>query len=322
MHEIIKGTDVERDLEKLEDILQEAIKSEEPELSRMSGHILFSGGRRIRPTVGIVVYKATWGRSVEEFLPVTAALELIHTANLIHEDLIYKAPTHRGAPSMHKMFGKNESIVTADFLYAKAFGLCTHYGPDILNMAVKACVRLAEGELLMIRHSLRDTTIEEYLEIITRKYAETFSWTARAAAWIARAHLPRLESMEVLGQHLGLSHQIIDDYLDLAGSECTGEPKGTEVLQGKPTLPIIRARDQLSDKNKKQLLDIYKKRKRDRNDVKRVMRLVSTTDGLEFTKQKAADLVEAALKEVDKLDETPYKKMLTHLCQHVVDRCG
>ena len=100
------------------------------------------------------------------------------------------------------------------------------------------------------------------------------------------------------------------------------EPKGTEILLGKLTLPIIRARDQLSDKARKQLIDIYKKRKRDKSDVKRIQRLVSTTDGLEYTKKKAEDLVEVALGEAEKLDTDTHRKILMDLSRHIVERCN
>jgi len=321
MLEHLQGTDIEKDLVRLEDILQGAIQDEEPLLSRMSGHILFSEGRRIRPAIGLTVYKACWGQNVAEVLPVTAALELVHTASLIHEDLIHKAPTHMGAPSLHRMFGKNEAIITADYLFAKAFRLCTSYGPEVIGMLVKACINLAEGEVRYLSTTLKDVTVEEYMDIIKLKSAESFSTTARLSAWIARADAKMLDSMDVLGQHLGLAYQLIDDYLDLGGSVCIAEPKGSEILQGKATLPIIRARDQLNDKTRKQLLDIYRKRKRDKSDIKRVMRLVSSTDGLEFTKKKAEDLVEAATKEAERLEDGIHRRMLMDLSRYIVDRC-
>jgi len=321
MLDVLKGTDIEKDMKGLEDILQSAIQDDEPMLSRMSGHILFSGGRRIRPAIGVTVYKACWGQNVAELLPATAALELVHTASLIHEDLIHKAQTHMGAPSLHMMFGKNEAIVTADYLFAKAYRLCVNLGPDIMGMLAKACVNLAEGEIRHLCATPKDVTIDDYMDIVKLRRAEVFSTTTRLSAWIARAPAKTLDSMDVLGQHLGLAYQIVDDYLDLGGSTCEAEPKGTEILQGKMTLPIIRARDELNDKAKKQLLDIYKKRKRDKNDVKRVMRLVSSTDGLEFTKKKAEDLVEAAIKEAERLDDGIYRRLLMELSRYVVERC-
>ena len=321
MLDLLKGTDIEKDLISLEDILQGAIQDEEPLLSRMSGHILFSEGLRLRPSFGIAVYKACWGKNVAELLPVTAALELIHTANLIHADLIYKAPTHRGAPSLHMMFGKNEAIVTADFLFAKANLLCASYGPDIIQMTMRTCIRMAEGEVLQMSTTLKDTTVDKYMEMVKRRTADIISTTAKLGAWIARAPVHTLESMEVMGQHLGLAYQLVDDFLDIGGSICVAEPKGTEVLQGRVTMPIIRARDQLNDKARKQLMDIYRKRKRDKADVKRVMKLVSSTDGLEFTKKKAEALVEAAIKEAVRLEDGIHRRMLMELSRYVVERC-
>ena len=322
MLDVLKGMDIEKDLERLEDILQGAIRSDEPQLSRMSGHILFSEGWRIRSAIALTVYRACWGRNSEEVLPITAALEIIHTATMIHEDLIHKAPTHMGAPSLHKMFGKNEAIITADFLFAKAFVLCKGYKADVTDMVDHACAKLAEGEISELNSTMNKVTVEAYIEIITKKTAGVFSTATKLAAWIARAPAQRLESMELMGQYLGIAHQMIDDYLDLGGSVCQPEPKGTEILLGKVTLPIIRARDQLADRARQQLMDIYRKRKRDKTDVKRVQRLVSTTDGLEFTKKKAEELVEVALGEAEKLDNDIHRKMLMDLSRHIVERCN
>jgi geranylgeranyl pyrophosphate synthase len=322
MLEILKGMDIEKDLVRLEDILQGAIRSDEPQLSRMSGHILFSEGQRIRPAIALTTYKACWGRNSEEVLPITAALEIIHTATMIHEDLIHKAPTHMGAPSLHKMFGKNEAIITADFLFAKAFVLCKTYGPDVTTMVDHACARLAEGEVMELNSNINKVTIESYIETITKKNAGVFSTATKLAAWIARAPAARLESMELMGQYQGIAHQMVDDYLDLGGSVCLPEPRGTEILLGKVTLPIIRARDQLSVKARKQLVDIYRKRKRDKTDVKRVQKLVSSTDGLEFTKKKAEELIEIAIGEIEKLDTDTHRKILMDLSRNIVERCN
>ena len=320
--DILKGMDIEKDLERLEDILQGAINSEEPQLSRMSGHILFLESWRIRSAIALTVYRACWGHNSEEVLPVMAALRMFHTVTMIHDDLIYKAPTHLGAPSLHKMFGKNEAIITADFLYAKAFGLCKSYESDVTDMAVKACTGLAEGEVMELNAKIADITVETYIAIITKKSAGVFSTATRLAAWIARAPAEKLESMELMGQYLGIAHQMIDDYLDLGGTACMPEPRGTKILLGKVTLPIIRARDQLGDRTQKQLVDIYRKRKRYKNDVKRVLRLVSSTDGMEFTKKKAEDLVEVALGEAEKLDSDLHRKILMDLSRQIVKRCN
>ena len=123
MYKLFADTEIETDLETLEKRLQESIQGGHPELARMSGHIIFSGGKRIRPALGIMVYKAMGGKSVDNLIPISVALELIHTATLIHDDIIDSSSLRRVAPSVHKMFGREKALITGDFLFAKAYGM-------------------------------------------------------------------------------------------------------------------------------------------------------------------------------------------------------
>jgi geranylgeranyl pyrophosphate synthase len=317
---MVSGTDIEKDLERLEEKLQESIQGGHPELARMSGHIIFSGGKRFRPALGLTVFKAMGGRSIESLIPVAVALELIHTATLIHDDIIDSSSLRRGAPSVHKMFGIEKAMVTGDFLFARAYGLCSRYGSRVIETASDACVRLAEGEIMQMNMTLEDITVKKYLEIITRKTADLFSAGTRVAAILADCPDTVIETMGYFGHHLGLAFQIVDDHLDLVGKEKTGKPAGVDVKEGKPTLPVIRARYQLKAKEAQELIGIYNKQERTAEDVERVLSLVNMTDGLDHTMAMARERADRAVAELEKIPENEYTCILSKLARFVVDR--
>jgi geranylgeranyl pyrophosphate synthase len=126
--------------------------------------------------------------------------------------------------------------------------------------------------------------------------------------------------MEVFGQHVGLAFQVVDDVLDIVGDDAMGKPQGTDIKEGKPTLAVIRARDQLSGKDKKSLLSIYKKKRRTKADISKAIKLVESTDGVDHAMKRARTLIREALKETDYLDEGPYKDILVKLSKYIVER--
>jgi geranylgeranyl pyrophosphate synthase len=320
VYKLLADTEIETDLETLEKRLQESIQGGHPELARMSGHIIFSGGKRLRPALGIMVYKALGGRAVDSLIPVSVALELIHTATLIHDDIIDSSSLRRGAPSVHQMFGKEKALITGDFLFAKAYGMCSRYGSRIIEIAADACVRLAEGEIMQMNMTLEDITVTKYIEIITRKTADLFSAGTKVATILAEAPEEHMETTGYFGHHLGLAFQIIDDYLDLVGDENIGKPRGLDVKEGTPTLPVIRARYQMGDKDAQRLIAIYKKKKRTDKDVSKVLKLVEDTDGLQYTKNMARERADLAIKELEKLPQNNYIDLLKKVTDFVVER--
>ena len=320
MQDIFEGTEIQKDLVRLEGHLQEAIQGGHPELARMSGHIIFSGGKRLRPAVGLAIYRALGGRTAEALIPVTVAIELIHTATLIHDDIIDSSLMRRGAPSVHKMFGTNKALVTGDFLFAKAYGLCARYGSKVIEIASDACIRLAEGEIMQENMTLEDITVTKYMEIISRKTADLFKAGARVAAILADAPEEYLEPVGYFGHYLGLAFQMVDDYLDIGGTVETGKPVALDVKEGQPTLPVIRARYQLGTRDTKRLLGIYAKKSRTKKDIDAAVKLVKKTDGLEYTIKMAKTRAKKAKDELEKLPGSKYLSVLEKIADFVVDR--
>ncbi len=211
-------------------------------MSEVALHLIQGGGKRVRPAVALLVFKACGGRDVTDMIDVAIALELIHSATLLHDDIIDGGETRRGRPSAFRRYGLATTLVTGDFLFSKAFELCGRFEERIVGWAADACVSLTEGEVMQGRFRRNPaTTMEDYLEIIARKTASLFSQGARVAAYLAGVDARGTDAMGLCGFNIGMAFQIIDDLLDVEGDARTGKPVGIDLRDGNPSLPLVLA---------------------------------------------------------------------------------
>ncbi len=236
---------IARDLVHVEDKLTDLLVSREPLLSEISGHLIGGGGKRIRPAVALLVFKACGGDDVVDMIDVAVALELIHSATLLHDDIIDGGKTRRGRASAFSRYGLANTLVTGDFIFSKAFELCGRFEERIVRWAADACISLTEGEIMQGRFRRNPAvTIDDYLEIIARKTASLFSQGARVAAHLAGADEACAEAMWACGFNIGMAFQVVDDLLDVDGDEdLTGKPVGIDLRDGNPSLPLVLALD-------------------------------------------------------------------------------
>jgi octaprenyl-diphosphate synthase len=221
--------------------IQGQLESREPLLTEISTYLVGSGGKRVRPAVTLLIYRACGGRTLDSIVDVAAALELIHSATLLHDDIIDDAETRRGRPSALYRYGLARTLVTGDFVFSRAFELCAGFEERLIRWAAEACIRLTEGEMMQgrFRHN-PDVTLEDYFEIIQRKTASLFQQGARAAAYLAGASPAIVEAMADCGFHVGMTFQIVDDVLDIEGEPGNlGKPVGIDLRDGNPSLPIV-----------------------------------------------------------------------------------
>jgi geranylgeranyl pyrophosphate synthase len=174
---------------------------------------------------------------------VAVALELIHSATLLHDDIIDSNHVRRGKPSALEAFGLADTLVAGDYLFCRAFALCARFEAEVIRWAAEACVALTEGEILQARFRRNSSvTLDDYLEIIDRKTAVLFATGARTAARLAGVPENVVAAMEACGRHLGLAFQMQDDLLDVAGSVSdTGKPQGLDLQDGNPSMPLVLA---------------------------------------------------------------------------------
>src|SRR5262245_50161417 len=177
----------------------------------------------------------------DDVIEAAVALELIHSATLLHDDIIDGGETRRGKPSALAVFGLGDTLVAGDFLFCRAFALCARFEAEVIRWAAEACVALTEGEMLQARFRRNPAvTTADYREIVERKTAVLFATGARTAAHLAGARPDVVETLERAGRHLGMAFQMQDDLLDVDGSlASTGKPPGLDLRDGNPSLPTV-----------------------------------------------------------------------------------
>jgi len=237
---------VAEDLARVEERLAAELASREERLSAVAAHLVRAGGKRVRPTVVLLVFHAAAERGLarrDDAIEAAVALELIHSATLLHDDIIDGGETRRGRPSALRTFGVADTLVAGDFLFSRAFALCARFEAEVIRWAADACVSLTEGEVLQSRFRRNPAvTLADYLEIIRRKTAALFEAGARTAAHLAGARPEVVAAMAACGHHVGLAFQVSDDLLDVAGNPAvTGKPRGIDLRDGNPSLPIVLA---------------------------------------------------------------------------------
>ncbi|MFN8625383.1 MAG: polyprenyl synthetase family protein [Candidatus Binatia bacterium] len=230
-------------LELVEARLAEQIQSREELLTGISTYLIGSGGKRVRPAVTVLMFRACGGGALDDIVDIASALELIHSASLLHDDIIDGSPVRRGKDSAFRRFGLPNALVTGDFIFSRAFQLCGRFDAKVINWAAEACIALTEGEIMQgrFRHNPA-VTMEDYFEIIGRKTASIFQQGARIAAYLAGAPEPVRESVAQCGYHVGMTFQVVDDLLDIEGTaERVGKPVGLDLRDGNPSLPLVLA---------------------------------------------------------------------------------
>ena len=230
-------------LQLVEARLASLVQSRESLLTDISTYLICAGGKRVRPAVTIFIYRACGGSELRDIVDVAAALELIHSATLLHDDIIDGSEIRRGQDSAFRKYGLANTLVTGDFVFSRAFQLCARFEEKLINWAAEACISLTEGEVMQgrFRHNPA-VTLDDYFEIISRKTASIFQQGARTAADLAGAADGTVEAMAACGYNVGMTFQIIDDLLDVAGSEAHfGKPIGIDLRDGNPSLPVVLA---------------------------------------------------------------------------------
>jgi geranylgeranyl pyrophosphate synthase len=237
---------VGNELRLVEERLNGLLGAREPRLTEIANYLIGSGGKRVRPSVTLLVFRACGGQTVADAVDVAVALELIHSASLLHDDIIDGNQTRRGQASARQRFGVAETLVTGDFLFSRAFQICGRFDAELITWAAEACIALTEGEIMQGRFRRNPAVrLDDYLEIIARKTASLFEVGARTAARLAGASTAVVDAMARCGRHVGLTFQMVDDLLDVTASETTlGKPVGLDVREGNPSLPIVLAIEQ------------------------------------------------------------------------------
>jgi len=227
----------------VEDALRGVLSSRVGLLALAGQHIVASGGKRIRPQVALLAYGAAGGEDVSCAVPLAAAVELIHTASLIHDDINDRSDTRRGQSTVNSLWGDNLALLAGDFVFVRLLGLLPRVSGQVIQALADACLDVVEGETRqMLTLGRTDLTEEEHLDIVRQKTAGLFASCAYAGGLLAEAPVAVCEALERYGRALGMTFQLRDDVLDLSGSpDELGKPVARDVEQCKMSLATCYA---------------------------------------------------------------------------------
>jgi octaprenyl-diphosphate synthase len=304
-------------LELVEARLADQVRSRESLLTDISTYLIGSGGKRVRPAVTILIFRACGGQSLDDIVDVAAALELIHSASLLHDDIIDGSGVRRGKDSAFRKYGLANALVAGDFIFSRAFQLCGRFEEKLINWAAEACVSLTEGEVMQgrFRHNPA-VTLEDYLEIISRKTASIFQQGARTAAYLAAAAEPVVEAMADCGFNVGMTFQVVDDLLDVEGNQArVGKPIGIDLRDGNPSLPIVLAlaRD-------REVAAAFENQSLSQSEVAFILERIRRSGVLAEVRALAAEYGTRARRSLDVLPASPDKAQVLSLIDQLVNR--
>ncbi|MHC1680046.1 MAG: polyprenyl synthetase family protein [Methanomassiliicoccales archaeon] len=310
---------IKDELRMVEQEIHRSILSEQPVLTEICDYVISSGGKRMRPGVTILSYLASGGKEVSEAVKIAAAFEMIHSATLIHDDINDRSEMRRGRLSAYKKFGLQQALVSGDFLFVKAFAIGGFFNEEIVSLVAEACTAIAESEIVQFEKEGEIAPLEVYLDIIEGKTAKPIMAGARIGAYLANADPDRIHAMGEYGLNIGMAFQIVDDILDIVGTETSlGKPRMVDFFEGKATLPLIHAME--DPKVGPHLSQLFHNKIKTEKDIEEAQALIIRTDALERSKQKAKEYAEKALTALEGLPDSEHKLGLQRLAAKVVDR--
>ncbi len=289
-------------------------------INQMSHYIIASGGKRLRPMLLLLAGKAL-GEVNDNHLILAAVIEFIHTATLLHDDVVDESELRRGKDSANAVWGNAASVLVGDYLYSSAFEMMVRTNNmQVMEILSKTTTAIAEGEVLQLLNCNNpDTTEQKYLEVIARKTAILFSAATRLAAVISDADEATQEALATYGQELGVAFQLIDDALDYkASTEDLGKNLGDDLAEGKPTLPLIYAMQKGSVEQAAVITDAIKQGSRDA--FAEIYEIVKQTNAIEYTERCADAAAQNAIDALSVLPDSDYKAALELLARFAVQR--
>ena len=280
---------IENDFKKVNQIINEQVISHVDRIPEVSNHIIKLGGKRLRPILTLTTSKMC-GYKEDMHINLAAAVELMHTATLLHDDVVDDSDLRRGKSTSHIVWDNKSSILVGDFLLGKAFQLMVETKSiDCLKNLSNASAKIAEGEVMqLIASDNIKTTEDRYMGIIEAKTAELFSTACVVSALITKSKDEEINALTSFGKNLGIAFQLKDDALDYIGNKNSlGKNTGNDFLEGKVTLPVILAYRRGNNKERKFFEDIFNNRIRNKDLLKKAIKIINHYGTIEDTLSKA-----------------------------------
>ena len=314
---------VSEDIDAVDKLIGEHLHSNLALIHELAEHIVESGGKRLRPLLTLLTARACGHTGDAHRLP-AATIEFIHTATLLHDDVVDDAGLRRGHETARSIWGNSASVLVGDFLYSRAFQMIVESGlPEATRVFAYATNIIAEGEVRQLLNCGKtDTTEDDYLQIIRYKTAILFEAATRIGAIVAGASEQTQRDSARFGLNSGIAFQLIDDALDYEVSKDTGKPPAKDINEGKPTMPLIYTLERCPPFERKLLEDTLRQKSDTHDDrlVWKAVELVHHSGALDYTRKQAEAYADKAETALSGFPDSVYKTALEELNRFVLSR--
>lgn len=311
-----------QELEGVEDQVRKNLDSTVALVNTVAAHILSSGGKRVRPLL-LLLSARLCGYAGKDDLVLGSLVEFIHTATLLHDDVLDDADLRRGRQTARKVWGNQVSILVGDYLYSKAICQIVHFESQGINEVLSdACRKMAEGEVLQLYYNGNPLLTEpEYLRIVEYKTASLIAASCRIGAIVSRASEEQQAALFRFGQRLGIAFQLADDTLDYAANgDRLGKSLGQDLRQGKATLPLLHLLQHCPDGDKQMIKDRMETRTLTEADLLRIITLMQEYGSITYAMERARALVVAANLDLALFEDSSPKRALSVVADYMVTR--
>ena len=314
------GALIADDMREVDAVIQRRLASQVALIDQIAHYIIGAGGKRIRPRL-VLLFSSALGFAGRERFELAATVEFIHTATLLHDDVVDESGLRRGRRTANALFGNAASVLVGDFVYSRAFQMMVSVNRmRVLDVLADATNVIAEGEVLQLMNMHNpDLAVEDYLRVIRFKTAKLFEASARLGAVLADADVETEEACASYGRSLGTAFQLVDDLLDYDGAtEQLGKNVGDDLREGKPTLPLLIAMERGTPTERELVRHAIK-----HGEVARladIVAIVGSTGALHATRQAARDEADKARRALEVLPSTPFRDALLDLSVRSVER--
>ena len=311
-----------KEMQSVDDLINASVNPGIQSIEQVAHHVINAGGKRIRPAVLLTAYNALNGDNITEAIPLAAALELIHTGTLVHDDINDKSCMRRGIPTAHTKFGTADSLLTGDYLFIRAIQIVNEYEKEIRETIVDSCITLVTGEILQ-SHNINNVqfTEKEYLEVIEKKTASSISACAEAGGIISGGSKDQLNSLKTYGLNLGIGFQIIDDLLDVIGTEAvTGKNIGNDLCEGKTTILSIYALNNSNPSQKEKLQKVIVNKDKTTEEIFEAIEIIKDVGSVEYARNLAEEYGKKAKEAIKTLPDSNGREKLELLVDFAIYR--
>lgn len=310
---------VQPGLDKVEARMRQSPDDPHPELEAAIEHLLGSGGKRIRPVL-VLLSSAVLGASPDEAVLLAAAIEMLHTATLVHDDLIDESPLRRGLPTLNAKWNPGVTVLTGDYIFARAAHLASEVSSkELMRIFARTLMTIVRGEISQMFGTMQGDDREDYFNRIYSKTASLFEVATEGAAILSGASPETTEDMRTLGYNLGIAFQIVDDVLDFVSeSREVGKPVANDLRQGLITLPTLYYIE--ADGRRNELRDRLRSKSIGKEEIEDLIQDIRSSDAVDRARHEAQEFIAKSEQILETLPDSPERDALHELAQYIVHR--